>query len=175
MTDRDSAGTFPTEPFVAIPTRPVSGAPIATAWGADVHDRVFSPRGSVYTGVATPAVANVQTLLALTSKNAGGTWLNANRLVVPVGGAGLYSVAASGDLTGFAAGSSVRIRFSYRGSFSPLGSVSVVAGSSPYWGNSADLELIDGDAMGIEIFTSAAGSGTVYRLSLIRIGNSVAP
>lgn len=77
------------------PTRPVSGAPIASAWGQPVHDDTFAPKGSKVTGavVAMLAGAAWRFLPMDTAESDPGGWLDAvnDRLQVPVGAEGLYT------------------------------------------------------------------------------------
>lgn len=78
------------------PTRPVAGAPIDTDWGQQIHDRVFTPKGTRVAGGAassisavTPSVAQLQLNTAVDDP---GGWLSSDTLTVPVGGAGLYQI-----------------------------------------------------------------------------------
>lgn len=82
---------------MAIPTRPVAAAAIATAWGQDVHDRVFAPKGCKVAGASFAAFANDGTYRTMALDSATddpGGWLDAtnDQLVVPTGAEGLYLI-----------------------------------------------------------------------------------
>lgn len=73
---------------MAIPARPVSGAPIDSTWGAGVHDQVFTPAGTVAnSAVITTAAVKLKNPLTV-----GGPNLNAGDFLVPVDG--LYLMIA---------------------------------------------------------------------------------
>lgn len=73
------------------PTRPVAGAPIDTDWGQQIHDRVFTPKGSRVAGGSATAVGTTLEQLQLnTAVDDPGGWLSSDSLTVPSGGTGLY-------------------------------------------------------------------------------------
>jgi hypothetical protein len=83
-----------------IPDTPVSGEPIASEWGIDIHERVFAPKGCRVSGGGSTVTSAAITIQKLdTADDDPGGWLDdANdRLVVPTGAEGLYisSVVAS--------------------------------------------------------------------------------
>jgi len=80
-----------------LPTRPTAGASIATAWGQDVHDRVFAPKGCKVAGAAFAAFANdgsYRTMALDSATDDPGGWLDAanDQLIVPTGAEGLYLI-----------------------------------------------------------------------------------
>ncbi len=79
-----------------VPTRPTGGASVATAWGQDVHDRVFAPKGCKVAGAAAPSFQDgtLRDLPLDSATDDPGGWLDAagNRLVVPTGAEGLYLI-----------------------------------------------------------------------------------
>lgn len=91
------------------PTRPVAGAPIDTDWGQQVHDAVFTPKGTPVAGGASSSVGTTLAQLQLnTAVDDPGGWLSSDTLTVPTGAGGLYEVmlrattqngATSGDFT----------------------------------------------------------------------------
>lgn len=76
------------------PTRPAADAPIDTDWGQQIHDAVFTPKGtSVAGGVASGVNATLEQLQLNTAVDDPGGWLAADALTVPAGAGGLYQWA----------------------------------------------------------------------------------
>jgi hypothetical protein len=73
------------------PTRPVSGAPIASDWGQKIHDNVFQPKGVRSRHNTTQTVGTTFEQLAInTADDDPGGWLASDTLTVPSGAGGLY-------------------------------------------------------------------------------------
>jgi hypothetical protein len=81
------------------PTRPVTGAAIASVWGQEVHDYTFAPAGCTVTGGAVVMLAGdaYRDLPIDTAVDDPGGYadLGNNRLEVPTDGDGLYLILVS--------------------------------------------------------------------------------
>jgi hypothetical protein len=80
---------------MAIPDRPVAAAPIETEWGQAVHDYTFAPSGCTVHGTTGTSLGGTLSKMNLSiADDDPGGYLNAanNRVVIPSGGEGLYSV-----------------------------------------------------------------------------------
>lgn len=93
------------------PDRPTSGGPIESAWGQEVHDRVFASKAALCSGNATSINdASDQTLPIDTALDDPGGWVDTanNRLEVPTGAGGIYLIIADFSATTGAVGSETR-------------------------------------------------------------------
>lgn len=179
------ATTNPIMPLAAvIPARPVSGAPIASAWGTDVHDRIYTPKGCIVGGAATAVPVGPLTRLALDTLTAGDVaMLDAagDRVVIPAGAGGLYAIEAAGTVAGPAAGAAAQVLvFAGPSASTPfiVGCVTPCFGAAAYeWSMGACIATIDDGQI---VFVSAAVSGAaaasyqLRRLSVHRIGHALA-
>jgi hypothetical protein len=92
------------------PTRPVAAAPIDTDWGQQVHDRVFTPKGTRVSGGASSSIGSALAQLQLnTADDDPGGWLAADTLTVPAGAGGLYAYFLTATSQNGAAGEFTRI------------------------------------------------------------------
>lgn len=170
------AGPFAVTP--AIPTRPVSGGPIASAWGQDVHDRIYTPRGVSVSGaqITNPANYNPLPLDTVLAGNASFANLAADQLVIPAGLDGLYLVTASVSATALGsteiAWAEVMLGASLMGGayFPPGMTGNVVTGSMAFV-----FPIVAGTAIYIRaIHTGSAVKYQVINLGVTRIGNALA-
>jgi hypothetical protein len=78
---------------MTIPTRPVSGAPIASVWGQEIHDRVFAPKGGEVAGTLGTSVGTTPSGLniSIATDDPGG-WLGTNLIEAPADSEGLYLI-----------------------------------------------------------------------------------
>lgn len=80
------------------PTQPVSGATIASAWGAAVHQYTFTPAGCILYGTAVTmlaAEAYREVPIDEIESDPGGWASGGDECVVPTNGAGIYLIAAN--------------------------------------------------------------------------------
>lgn len=159
------------------PTRPVSGASIASDWGQAVHDYTFAPAGAHVSGAAVNmlAAAAARTLPLDTPVSDPGGYLDAtnDRLEVPTDGEGLYLFHARvGTING---ASSDETRLSLRVNGTQVATATVendgaVSVSIPL---TAVLVLTAGDLVDIrawQIGSGARAAVTVASLVLVRLG-----
>lgn len=84
---------------MALPTRPVSGATIASVWGQAVHDWVFAASGGAFHGLTrTVGTSPLRVGLTVADSDPGG-YLDAanNRVEIPTDKQGLYFVSLVGN------------------------------------------------------------------------------
>lgn len=166
----------PEQQAAVIPTRPVAGATVATAWGQDVHDRIYTPKGIIAWGPIVNAPADFATL-AVDSVIAGSAaLLVANQIVIPTALGGLYHASllfearfgtAPGadwwaDLSDIANNPYIRI-----GNLKPAANIAWVAGS-------AVIPAPNGITLRVQWRGLVPTSVQVMRLSVIRIGEVLA-
>ncbi len=100
-----------------LPDRPVSGEPIATDWGTEIHDRVLAAKGTWLYGTAQAVDALEKLNLDNVTDDPGG-WLDAanDRAEVPTDAQGLYLiVVAFNSVNGAASGELSRTRLNVNG------------------------------------------------------------
>lgn len=77
-------------------TRPADGAATETEWGQQVHDAVFTPRGTRVAGGASSSISAVSPTTAQLQLNTAvddpGGWLASDTLTVPAGATGIFDV-----------------------------------------------------------------------------------
>jgi hypothetical protein len=98
---------------MAIPDRPVAAAAIETEWGQAVHDYTFAPSGcSVHSSSGTSCGTTSTALQLDTVDDDPGGYLDAanDRIEVPTGGEGLYSVYVQGNSVNGSAGTGFQTR-----------------------------------------------------------------
>jgi hypothetical protein len=176
MTDElEPGGQLPIEPRAAtIPTRPVAGAPIVSAWGGDVHDRIYTPAGVIVSGPASIGVTAQITVQLATVAYGNAAFLDAanNRLVVPAGLSGLYAILAELNATNTVSWT----RFLVRRNGATFGTGQNVQGmgnSAAYASIAGLIALADGDTID---FTGQCDAGDAAdlqatRIALVRIGD----
>lgn len=99
------------------PTRPVAGAPVDTDWGQQVHDNVFTPKGTRVAGGASSAVGTSYAQLQLnTASDDPGGWLASDSLTVPVAGDGLYDYSIDVQTDNGSAGELTKVQLRVNGS-----------------------------------------------------------
>ena len=162
------------------PTQPISGASIAAAWGASIHQYVFTPAGVFCNGSAvTMLAAEAYRDLPLGITSDPGTWFDPgnNRVIVPPNGAGLYlmvaSVVSDGGATTGTTGVVLRVN----------GSEVARAQADNEGVNDVGLTVVavealeEGDIIG-PLRAHNIGTGTlpdvyIRRLSIIKLGNEL--
>lgn len=93
-----------------VPDRPVDGAPTATDWGQEIHDRVFAPAGVECHGAGVTVTTTVTQIPLDTADQDPGGFLDAagDRLVIPTDREGIYDVICRLDVTSGVDGDGVR-------------------------------------------------------------------
>jgi len=112
-------------------TRPVSGQPIETTWGDQVHDVAVMNRGVVVTGAASSVAATPLPLDTVVFGDPTMVDLAANNVIAPVDG--IYEIMATLGGTGQATGGSYFAHVYEAGGSSAYQSIS---GTAPSFGGS---------------------------------------
>lgn len=156
----------------SIPTRPAAGAVIDTAWGQDVHDRIYSPKGIIASGTAVVVPAATLTNLNLSVRSGGDpAWLVGDgiSLRVPVGKSGWFACSVFVTISSAAAGVALRLGL-YRNGSLMAGANSNAIGTTVSWmAFPVYVQGSDGDTFTLQGYSSAANASfSVARLSIIR-------
>lgn len=161
-----------------LPDRPVAGADIETAWGQDVHDRVFAPKGCHVYGGAVTAVQNVVTQLPLdTAASDPGGMLDAanDRVEVQTGGEGLYVYDATIAISGGTSSDFMRVSLRVNGSDEKEDQAAFDTGTITRISVVGIIELTAGDLFTFHALKrgSAGADPDAYveTLRLVRIGD----
>lgn len=95
---------------MTIPTRPVSGAPIASVWGQEVHDRIFAPKGGEVAGTVDTSVGTTPSGLniSIATDDPGG-WLGTHLIEAPADSEGIYLVVVTVNSVNGATTSATRV------------------------------------------------------------------
>ena len=161
-----------------IPTKPTSGGPVASTWGIDVHSRMYTPLASVVSGNLMTGLLGAEVALSIDTHLAGANMLDTalDRLIIPVGGSGLYLVMADLQVSGLGLGNDARARMTLSGTPQNTAGeiVGMGAGLSSWLGLSGIFLLSDGQGMGVNVLPHAtdAADYQLRRMTLIRIGNA---
>jgi hypothetical protein len=153
---------------------------VDAAWGADVHERIYTPYGIVASGVTASVGAAVNVVLPSANTIAGdGNWHVGDLLKCPVGKSGWYNIFAHVNLgAGPAKGVPVRIRILRDGAFF-AGQTGIVLdpAATTYLSVTTWLQINDGNEITIDCFTPAGSPMTYWqitRLSVIRTAHTIA-
>jgi hypothetical protein len=162
-----------------IPARPTGGAVVDTAWGQDVHDRVYMVKGIAAGGNALAVPANALTLLDMRTRNAGNlAWLAGDNqtLRCPTGHSGWYVVELYVSVAaGPAGGSPLRVAI-LRDGAAMAGNTGVIlaAGVVTYLMAGVSMTLNDGQSITAQMFSTVAVTATVVRCTLRRVADNMA-
>jgi len=162
------------------PTRPVSGAPVDSIWGMEVHDAAFTPSGGFWKSqsAAIGSGLNGQNV-PLLAVNDPATWLPAPggaSLVVPADGDGLYALSVLAQPVTNEAG-----RWSFvilqAGIMVAAGHIdNPVTSAATSWGFTASglLLLTAGEAINLRHDSAGGTAGRVNysRIMLTRVGRT---
>ncbi len=152
---------------MALPTRPVSGAPIESAWGQVIHDRVLAAAGcDLYD--TTPHNVNStssQLYLGLAHDDPGG-YLDAanNRAEVPTDGEGLYLIIATVNGVNGTAGEQFRVFILLNGTNVASGVATSAGGTNIRLSVPTMQALTATDQL--EVWGQRVGSGTTPTLTV---------
>ena len=162
---------------MAPPTRPVSGASIASVWGQQVHDYTFAPAGCdvAGAGVVMLASAATRTLPIDTAAQDPGGYMDAgsNRLEVPTDGEGLYLIVLRASTINGATTDETRVFIQVNGS--PIG----VATIGNEGGTTLSLPLVVfadldvGDLITVHGYQAGSGARAtvgITSLAIVRLG-----
>lgn len=161
--------------------RPVSGASIESAWGAEIHDWTFAPVGTRLESSVTTSCGSSMTQLRLDSAvDDPGGWLDASPLPgnaeAPTGAGGLYLIVVRINTTNGTSGEFTRARIEVNGSSTTVG-VAVQAGGSLVQFTMVDfLEVSAGDTFTVSAQKIGAGSNpdvAVGAFAMIRVADSI--
>jgi hypothetical protein len=159
----------------SIPTRPAAGAVIDTAWGQDVHDRVYTPKGITAAGTALLLPANTHTILNLSSRNTGNAaWLQPDNqsLKCPIGQSGYYQFEAFVSASSVGVGIGMQLRINRNGGVLVGNSTGAMGTIVTYLGASGIFSLADGDLLTLTGWCAAANaSWSVQRFTVWRIAD----
>ena len=160
---------------MALPTRPVDDAEIATDWGQAIHDYTFAPSGCRCSGgtitlTTTPATLPIDTAI----EDPGGYVSTAlDRLVVPTGGEGLYAMGVIvQEITG-AATTSTRVYLLVNGAQVCVATEENDGGNAVQIPLNTYATLVAGDIVTVQ--AAKRGTGTsptafISSLTVVRIG-----
>lgn len=159
-----------------IPTRPAGGQVIATAWGQDIHDRAYTPKGVSVNGAVVAGITAV-TLLPIDARVDGdAAYMDAagDRIVIPATMSGLYLIL----LAAYAQNtlSWARVRVFRNGSAASPGMTTRGQGTTQAGLSLAlVLTLADGDALQVQADADSADTADmkIDRLTVLRIGDSL--
>jgi hypothetical protein len=163
-----------------VPTKPAAGAMVDAAWGADVHDRIYTPSGIVVSGAATPiAGSGANGILDLSNVIAGdGDWLDgADGLKCPVGKSGWYNIYAHVQCNaGPATGTPIRFRILRDGAyFAGQSGVAISPSATAYLSCATWLQINDGNVITVDAWCGVANSSwTATRISVVRSSHTIA-
>lgn len=158
---------------MADPSRPVTGATIASVWGQGVHDATFAPKGvHVTSGTSKVCGSSAVNLFMDTAVDDPGGWANlaSDNVTVPTGAGGVYDYVAVLNTVNGDAGESTR-GFLYVNSVQQQGSTGNNDGSTNVKFNVGGfVELAAGDIIHIRAQKTGGASPdvTLYHLWLIR-------
>jgi hypothetical protein len=176
----DEATQQPAGPLAvspAVPARPVSGAVIASAWGTDVHDRIYTPKGVVVNGaqITNPTNFNPLPIDAVLAGDAAYANLASDVIAIPAGRDGLYQCSALVTAVSLAAAEIAWVELLHNGTviagayFAPGMTTNTVPSSM-----GAIAALVAAD----QIYVRAVHLGSTVklkleRLSVVRIGHAL--
>jgi len=161
-----------------VPTRPVTGASIASEWGQWVHDFAFAPAGCKVTGgqvsqAASPGSVIILPLDTAVDDPGGYADLANNRLVIPPDGDGIYHVI--GKVAANDGGTDIGRAWLYiNGAESSVSPIATYDGGVTIITTILDVvELVEGDLLTIR--SKQYGSGAradvwVSSLMILRVG-----
>lgn len=159
------------------PTRPVTGASIASVWGQQVHDYTFAPAGSTISGGAVTMLAGdaYRDLPMDTAIDDPGGYLDAgaNRLEVPTDGEGLYLIVLSCSTDDGDASDETGVVLRVNGSEIARSQVGNEGSTVVTFGIVALEDLSVGDLISVrarQIGGGADASVHIRRLSIVRVG-----
>ena len=152
-----------------IPTRPVSGAAIASEWGDAVHDQVFSPKASDCGGASTSVLNTFSPFLldmSVATDDPGG-WLDAanDRQVVPTDADGLYTWFCRADSSVGVDGQHIRIYLFLNGAEFTRFQSDCDTGSTITISGMCHIDLVAGDVL--TVYAAKKGSGADPHVGLI--------
>ena len=130
------------------PTRPVADAPIDTDWGQQVHDAIFTPKGTRVAGGAATACGTIFEQLQLnTATDDPGGWLAADALTVPAGAGGLYQWALNWSTDNGSAGEIARLLVKVNGNNYLETRLDSDGSNAVFGGTSGLIDLSAGDVI----------------------------
>lgn len=160
-----------------VPPIPAAGEPIASAWGKDVHNRLYSPVTCIATGNQQTGIVGAERPLPIDTVTGGMASmadLAADEFVIPAGYSGSWLFIANVRVNNLAAGKIARFRFRLNGSARSEGCTIPGAAGSSAWGQLVMwYNLQDGQRMGINYIPdgSAAADYILISMMAIRQGN----
>lgn len=162
-----------------IPPKPVAGAMVDAAWGGDMHDRMYNPKGIVATGVNTTVAQGTNVLVDLSGTNSGNSaWHagNVKELTCPVGHSGWYHCELFMQVVaGPAQGTPMRARILRDGGVMVAGGAPVISATGTTYLTVCGTFLIaDGDVLTVDAFCPVAMTVSIPRFSVLRAMNAVA-
>lgn len=150
---------------MAVPTRPVSGAPVESVWGIAVHDGSFKPVGCRATGASTST-----TPIPLTAATDPGGMVGSNRITIPANGEGLYMVICNFSCATTAG--TYRIVLTVNGVIVSKCTVNAASGVTNMGGTLPLVQrLVAGDYVDIQI-AGAAAAISIDNFTVTRIGDA---
>ncbi len=159
-----------------LPSRPVSGTTIDSAWGQAVHDYTFAPSGCRCSGTATTVTSSTPVTLGVDTaiEDPGGYVDTAgNRVIVPAAGDGFYAISVRVNTVTGATTTATRAYLLLNGT-----SISAIADDNQ-GGLNVQIALVTfatlsaGDIVTVQ--AAKIGSGTspsisIVELTLVRLG-----
>ena len=158
------------------PTRPVDGAATETDWGQQVHDAIFTPRGTRVAGGASTAVGTTFEQLQLnTAVDDPGGWLSSDHITIPSGATGLYDFGIEISTDNGDASERTRVNLRVNGANAKSFFVDQEGTTGITDGRTGVMQLTAGDV--ITVYAAKTGGAdpdvTVVALYLIRRGDEI--
>lgn len=163
------------------PTRPVSGATIASDWGQAVHDYTFAPAGVIAHGGAALAMLSAGAFrklnLDVADEDPGGYLVVASDQVeVPAGGGGLYLCLISGNSDNGDAADETNPRLQVNGVDVARDQVQQEGATAVIWNIMWAGVIAAGDILSVrcrQIGSNARADVLIESFILVRLGDEV--
>jgi hypothetical protein len=161
------------------PTRPVSGAAIASVWGQAVHDQVFAPKGVIAHGADGRTVSTSYAGLDLDTADSdpGGWLIGGNLIEVPTGAEGLYLVNPGYYVTAATTGQLVMATMALNGSVIAGVGIPCITSVATQGNFSVVVDLSATDQLSFQARKAASGGADpdvqLIGLSVVRLGAEI--
>jgi hypothetical protein len=148
-----------------VPTRPVAGAPIESAWGQAVHDSGFKP-----VGCRASAASTTTTPLPLTAVTDPAGMVGSNRITIPANREGLYLAVCNWSAPSTAG--TYRLVMAVNGTIVAKCTLNAASGVTNMGGVLDWVgRLVAGDYLDIQI-AGVAAAVSIDNLTVTRLGDS---
>lgn len=168
---------LPEELATVVPPKPASGGIISSAWGIDVHDRIYTPIGAMCSGPTVFNVGATEVKLQLNALQYGNAEFfddATDSIIIPPGAAGLYMYVGMFAYVNTA--SWIRVR-AFKNGTQHIGGASGrgSGGTTHYTSFVYVAAAAEGDIIDYRASSDGADPAdiTVVRAGITRIGNNL--